>query len=99
MIVQPVIDQLDAAISYFGTYQLHDKGAAEVMDVEAAENLLQDAGVEATVNTLIALKAHPHGQPLIDELITVFVENEEWPELTDALLAGPHKNTFVGWLS
>jgi hypothetical protein len=93
------IKDLDRAIERFGTYQLHDKGAVEVMDVEKIQSRLRTAGVEDTIHALEALRKHEHGAPLIHHLIMVFVEDEEWPELTTALTAVPElREAYVPWL-
>lgn len=96
--VGTTIALLDKAINQFGAYNLHDKGADEVMDVAQVKEILRFNGVEATVETLVALQAHENGEPLTHYLIASFVEDEEWPELTDALIAGPHAKAFVPWL-
>lgn len=94
------ITDLNRAIRRFGTYQLQDKGAVEVMDVEAIQTRLRTAGIEDTIHTLEALRQHKHGAPLIRHLIMVFVEDEEWPELTTALTATPElREAYVPWLN
>jgi len=93
------IKDLDAAIRRFGTYQLHDKGAVEVMDVKSIEDRLRAAGIDEAIKTLEALHAHEHGEPLVHHLIMVFVEDDEWTELGDALAAVPElREAFVPWL-
>jgi len=98
-VANDTIKDLDAAIKRFGTYQLHDKGASEVMDVKKIELRLSHAGIEPTIETLRALSAHEHGQPLVHHLIMVFIEDEAWPELTDALAADETlREAYIPWL-
>lgn len=93
------IADLNQAIRAFGTYNLHDKGAHEVMDVESIQNRLRIAGTDDAIATLQALRQHPDGDPLLHALIAAFVEDDEWPELTEALVAVPELRTaFVPWL-
>lgn len=94
------IAALDAAIKRFGTYQLHDKGAPEVLDTYKIALRLSHAGIEPTIETLRTLSEHEDGEPLIHWLIAYFVEDEFWPELTDALVADPDlRARYVPWLA
>lgn len=95
---QNVIAQLDAAVTRFGTYIVHDRLADEYLDLDKVKLALHTAGVEPATDTLLALANHEHGEGLRYALITDLVENDEWPELAEHLLASEHAATFVPWL-
>jgi hypothetical protein len=72
---------LDYCLATFGAYTLHDKGPAEVMDVELIDRLFRAQTVNEAISTLDRLRTRDNSEPLVEYLEARYIENEEWPEL------------------
>lgn len=79
-----ITEALDKALKTFGTYHYEDKGAHEVMDVNALVQRLVLFSPEEVKELLDDLKSHEHGEVLYSSLWSALIEDDEYP-LADEL--------------
>jgi len=76
-----IVGLLDEAIKSFGEYQLHDKGASEVMDVDQIADKIKDMTAESATQVLeeVCDQKGENGEALVSEIISNLDDAEsEW---------------------
>jgi formyltetrahydrofolate synthetase len=69
LIIRDIIKELEESIQDFGTYDLYDKGASEVMDITCICMALKELHVNEIGDILKEVLAHEHGSPVVQAVI------------------------------
>jgi hypothetical protein len=66
---QDCIDAIDIALIKFGTYSYYDKGAHEVMDIDAIEEQMKDMSASQIADVLADVRKHKHGEEFVQTMM------------------------------